>query len=158
MIAFLDGIVAAKGMNEVLMNVGGIGFQVSCSTNTLALLPPKGEKFLLWVWMSVRDDGVDLFGFSSQEEKRMFLRLTGISGIGPKTALQIIGCMPLKDLTLAIMTGDTAALSRAPGIGKGFQGRRVAICEVLQRRTTASGNSTTHTGQNGRTLPQKAGT
>ena len=71
MIAFLDGKIAAKGQNEVLMDVGGIGFQVSCSTNTLALLPPKGEKFLLWVWMSVRDDGVDLFGFSSQEEKRM---------------------------------------------------------------------------------------
>ena len=54
----------------------------------------------------------------SLEEKRMFLRLTAVSGIGPKTALQILGCMPLKDLTLAIMTGDTAALARAPGIGK----------------------------------------
>lgn len=118
MIAFLNGTIAAKGQSEVLMDVGGIGFQASCSTNTLSTLPQKGEACLLWIYMSVRDDGVDLYGFSSQEEKRMFLRLTGISGIGPKTALQILGCMPLKDLTLAIMTGDTAMLARAPGIGK----------------------------------------
>ncbi len=135
MIAFLDGKIAAKGQNEVLMDVGGIGFQVSCSTNTLSLLPPRGEPCLLWVWMSVRDDGVDLFGFSSQEEKRMFLRLTGISGIGPKTALQILGCMPLKDLTLAIMTGDTAALSRAPGIGK-KTAQRIAL-ELKEKVTEA---------------------
>ena len=135
MIAFLDGKIAAKGQNEVLMDVNGIGFQVSCSTNTLALLPPRGEPYLLWVWMSVRDDGVDLFGFSSQEEKRMFLRLTGISGIGPKTALQILGCMPLKDLTLAIMTGDTAALSRAPGIGK-KTAQRIAL-ELKEKVTEA---------------------
>ena len=135
MIAFLDGKIAAKGQNEVLMDVGGIGFQVSCSTNTLALLPPRGEPYLLWVFMSVRDDGVDLFGFSSQEEKRMFLRLTGISGIGPKTALQILGCMPLKDLTLAIMTGETAALSRAPGIGK-KTAQRIAL-ELKEKVTEA---------------------
>ena len=135
MIAFLDGKIAAKGQNEVLMDVNGIGFQVSCSTNTLALLPPRGEPYLLWVFMSVRDDGVDLFGFSSQEEKRMFLRLTGISGIGPKTALQILGCMPLKDLTLAIMTGDTAALSRAPGIGK-KTAQRIAL-ELKEKVTEA---------------------
>ena len=120
MIAFLDGKIAAKG---------------HCNTNTLALLPPRGEPYLLWVWMSVRDDGVDLFGFSSQEEKRMFLRLTGISGIGPKTALQILGCMPLKDLTLAIMTGDTAALSRAPGIGK-KTAQRIAL-ELKEKVTEA---------------------
>ena len=65
----------------------------------------------------------------------MFLRLTGISGIGPKTALQILGCMPLKDLTLAIMTGDTAALSRAPGIGK-KTAQRIAL-ELKEKVTEA---------------------
>ena len=135
MIAFLNGTIAAKGQSEVLMDVGGIGFQASCSTNTLATLPQKGEACLLWIYMSVRDDGVDLYGFSSQEEKRMFLRLTGISGIGPKTALQILGCMPLKDLTLAIMTGDTAMLARAPGIGK-KTAQRIAL-ELKEKVTEA---------------------
>ena len=135
MIAFLNGTIAAKGQSEVLMDVGGIGFQASCSTNTLSTLPQKGEACLLWIYMSVRDDGVDLYGFSSQEEKRMFLRLTGISGIGPKTALQILGCMPLKDLTLAIMTGDTAMLARAPGIGK-KTAQRIAL-ELKEKVTEA---------------------
>ena len=135
MIAFLNGTIAAKGQSEVLMDVGGIGFQASCSTNTLSTLPQKGEACLLWTYMSVRDDGVDLYGFSSQEEKRMFLRLTGISGIGPKTALQILGCMPLKDLTLAIMTGDTAMLARAPGIGK-KTAQRIAL-ELKEKVTEA---------------------
>ena len=135
MIAFLNGTIAAKGQSEVLMDVGGIGFQASCSTNTLSTLPQKGEACLLWIYMSVRDDGVDLYGFSSQEEKRMFLRLTGISGIGPKTALQILGCMPLKDLTLAIMTGDTVMLARAPGIGK-KTAQRIAL-ELKEKVTEA---------------------
>lgn len=135
MIAFLNGTIAAKGQSEVLMDVGGIGFQASCSTNTLSTLPQKGEACLLWIYMSVRNDGVDLYGFSSQEEKRMFLRLTGISGIGPKTALQILGCMPLKDLTLAIMTGDTAMLARAPGIGK-KTAQRIAL-ELKEKVTEA---------------------
>ena len=135
MIAFLNGTIAAKGQSEVLMDVGGIGFQASCSTNTLSTLPQKGEACLLWIYMSVRDAGVDLYGFSSQEEKRMFLRLTGISGIGPKTALQILGCMPLKDLTLAIMTGDTAMLARAPGIGK-KTAQRIAL-ELKEKVTEA---------------------
>ena len=135
MIAFLNGTIAAKGQSEVLMDVGGIGFQASCSTNTLSTLPQKGEACLLWIYMSVRDDGGDLYGFSSHEEKRMFLRLTGISGIGPKTALQILGCMPLKDLTLAIMTGDTAMLARAPGIGK-KTAQRIAL-ELKEKVTEA---------------------
>ena len=61
---------------------------------------------------------MELFGFASREEKRMFQSLTGISGVGPKLALAILGSMPLKDLSLAILLGDVTALSRAPGVGK----------------------------------------
>ena len=135
MIAFLNGKIAAKGQNEAVIDVDGIGFQVACSMNTLSTLPQKGEPCLLWTWLNVRQDGVDLFGFSSQEEKRMFLRLTGVSGIGPKTALQMLGSMPLKDLTLAIMTGDAAVLARAPGIGK-KTAQRIAL-ELKEKVTEA---------------------
>ena len=69
-------------------------------------------------WLSVREDAMELFGFASSEEKAMFLKLTSVSGIGPKSALAVLGSMPLRDLTLAIVMGDTAALSRAPGVGK----------------------------------------
>ena len=61
---------------------------------------------------------MELFGFATPEEKSMFLRLLSVSGVGPKLALSILGAMPLRDLTLAIVTGDAAALSRAPGVGK----------------------------------------
>ena len=118
MFAYLDGTVAAKGQNEVILDVQGVGFQLSCSMNTLTDVPPTGEKFRLFTVLNVKEDLMELFGFATLEEKHMFERLTSVSGIGPKTAIQILSSMPLRDLTLAIMTGDTTALSRAQGIGK----------------------------------------
>ena len=86
--------------------------------NTLQETPPIGENMKVFTLLSVREDAMELFGFASQEEKKMFSRLLSVSGIGPKVALSILGAMPLRDLTLAIVTGDTTSLSRAPGVGK----------------------------------------
>jgi len=118
MFAYLDGIVAEKGLNELVLDVHGVGYSMTCSATTLAAAPANGEKMKVYTYLSVKEDGVDLFGFATREEKRMFQRLTGVSGIGPKSAVSILGSMPLRDLTLAIVTGDTTALSRAPGVGK----------------------------------------
>lgn len=118
MFAYLEGTVAEKKLNELVLDINGIGWQLSCSMNTLQNVPPIGEKAKVYTWLSVREDAMELFGFYSREEKQMFSRLTAISGIGPKTALGILGSMSLRDLQLAIMTGDITALSRAPGIGK----------------------------------------
>ena len=71
-----------------------------------------------FTFLSVREDAMELFGFATREEKEMFLQLTSVSGIGPKTALGVLGSMSLRDLNLAILLGDVNALSRAPGIGK----------------------------------------
>ena len=79
---------------------------------------PVGEMMRVYTYLNVTQDGVTLFGFGTKEERNMFLRLTTVSGIGPKTAIGILGSMSMRDLTLAIVMGDTAALSRAPGIGK----------------------------------------
>jgi len=118
MIAYLDGKIALKTQNSVVLDVGGIGFELNCSMNTLTQLPPQGEKARVWTILNVREDAMELFGFLTPEEKQMFTRLTSVSGIGAKTALQVLSSMPLNDLTLAIMTGDTGALARAQGIGK----------------------------------------
>ena len=118
MYAYLEGKVAQKGQNELVIDVCGVGYLLLCSMTTLANTPPVGETMRAYTWLSVKEDALELFGFSSLEEKKMFLRLNSISGIGPRTALGILGSMPLRDLTLAIVTGDTVALSRAPGIGK----------------------------------------
>jgi len=102
----------------VVMTSGGIGLRVMCSMNTLSALPAAGAECTLYTHMSVREDAMELYGFWKHEERDMFRRLISVSGIGPKSALGVLGSMPLSDLRLAILTGDAAALSRAPGIGK----------------------------------------
>ncbi len=118
MYAYIKGIVAEKGQNEIVIDAGGVGYLLSCSMTTLQEVPPVGESIKMHTYFSVREDAMELFGFATKEEKSMFTRLLSVSGIGTKVALSILGSMPLRDLTLAIVTGDIAALSRAPGVGK----------------------------------------
>lgn len=118
MYAFIEGKVCEKNAGELILLAGGVGYQINCSMNTLAAAPALGETMRCYTYLSVREDAMELFGFSSREEKRMFLSLTGVSGVGPKMALALLGSMPLKELNLAILLGDVTALSRAPGIGK----------------------------------------
>lgn len=118
MYAFIEGKVCEKNAGELILLAGGVGYQINCSMNTLAAAPALGETMHCYTYLSVREDAMELFGFASREEKRMFLSLTGVSGVGPKMALALLGSMPLKELNLAILLGDVTALSRAPGIGK----------------------------------------
>ena len=118
MYAFIEGQVCEKNNNTLVLLAGGVGYQLSCSMNTLQAAPMTGETMRCHTWLSVREDAMELFGFATVEEKQLFLSLTSVSGVGPKTALGILGSMPLRDLNLAILLGDVTALSRAPGIGK----------------------------------------
>ena len=118
MYAFIEGKIEEKRQGELVINAGGVGYQLICSSTTLSDAPGAGERFRAYTYLSVREDAMELFGFASREEKRMFLSLTGVSGVGPKMALALLGSMPLKELNLAILLGDVTALSRAPGIGK----------------------------------------
>ena len=119
MIAMVRGVLMEKSEGEaVVMTAGGLGLRMMCSMNTLAALPAAGQECTLYTFMNVREDAMELFGFCLKEERDMFKRLTSVSGIGPRSALTVLGSMPLSDLRLAILTGDSAALSRAPGIGK----------------------------------------
>ena len=119
MIAAIKGVLMEKAEGEaVVMTAGGLALNMQCSMNTLSALPAAGQECTLYTHMSVREESVDLFGFSHKDERDMFRRLISVSGIGPKSALGVLGSMPLSDLRLAILTGDTAALARAPGVGK----------------------------------------
>ncbi len=118
MYAFIEGKVCEKANGILVLLAAGVGWQISCSNNTLQAAPAVGETMRCYTVLSVREDAMELFGFATREEKEMFLRLTAISGVGPKMALGLLGAMPLKDLQLAILLGDVSALSRAPGIGK----------------------------------------
>jgi Holliday junction DNA helicase, RuvA subunit len=118
MYAFIEGEVVEKLNGCLVLLASGVGWQLSCSNNTLQAAPPAGKTMRCYTFLSVREDAMELFGFATREEKEMFLQLTSVSGIGPKTALGVLGSMPLRDLNLAILLGDVNALSRAPGIGK----------------------------------------
>ena len=118
MFAHIEGTVAEKNADSIVLDVHGVGFLLTVSGATLAAAPAAGERMKLYTVLNVREDAMELFGFASREEKRMFLSLTGVSGVGPKMALALLGSMPLKELNLAILLGDVTALSRAPGIGK----------------------------------------
>lgn len=118
MYAFIEGRVCEKTTNSLVLEAGGVGYLLNCSMTTLQEAPPMGEKMRCYTYLSVREDAMELFGFATKEEKQLFLSLTGITGVGAKTALGLLGSMPLRDLNLAILLGDVTALSRAPGIGK----------------------------------------
>ena len=144
MYAFIEGEVCEKLNGSIVLLASGVGWQLNCSNNTLQAAPSLGEKMRCWTYLSVREDAMELFGFATREEKEMFLQLTSVSGIGPKTALGVLGAMPLRDLNLAILLGDVNALSRAPGIGK-KTAQRIAL-ELKDKVTqadvsVAAGNS-----------------
>lgn len=118
MYAFIEGIVDSKGQGELVVNAGGVGYVLACSSSTIAQAPAAGEKFRAYTVLSVREDAMELFGFATRAEKDMFRKLTNVTGIGARTALGILSAMSLRDLSVALVTGDATALSRAPGIGK----------------------------------------
>ncbi len=118
MFAFIEGKVCDKSGGMLVLETGGIGFQLSCSMNTLQAAPAIGESMRCHTYFSVREDAMELFGFATRAEKELFLRLISVSGVGAKMALALLGAMPLKDLELAILMEDITALTRAPGIGR----------------------------------------
>ena len=118
MIDFIEGTVESKAPGELVLSAGGVGFLLMCSNATLAESPAKGEKWRCHTVLNVREDAMELFGFATRQERAMFKRLCQVTGVGAKTALGVLSALPLRDLSVAIVTGDVAALSRAPGIGK----------------------------------------
>lgn len=118
MITFIEGKVAEKNPGELVMSAGGVGFSLQCSNATLAAAPGKDETWRCYTVMNVREDAIELFGFATRQERTMFTRLCTVTGVGAKTALGVLSALSMRDLSVAIVTGDVAALSRAPGIGK----------------------------------------
>ena len=118
MIAQLTGIVAEKNSDSVVIDVGGVGYELICSRATIGAAPRVGERMKCFTILSVREDAMELFGFATREEKTMFDKLRGVNGVGPKTALGILSALTVRDISLALLTGDANALTKAPGIGK----------------------------------------
>ena len=117
MFYYLNGVVAEMEANLAVIDCGGVGYACATTNYTLSQLK-KGERAKLYTYMNVREDAVDLFGFSSQSELHSFKLLLGVSGVGPKAALSILSANTPANLAMAVVMGDEKALTAAPGIGK----------------------------------------
>lgn len=134
MISLLEGTIEFKGEKFVVVNVNGVGYKVYLSLDTLLKIPEKSGKVKLWTYQYVREDTLALYGFLNFAELVFFEMLIGISGIGPKGALGILGVAPLDTLKKAIAAGDTSYLTRVSGIG-----RKTAEKVVLELKEKMAG-------------------
>ena len=125
MFAHISGIVAEKNVDSIVIDAGGIGFLLNVSAATLSSAPAVGEKFKLYTVFNVREDAMELCGFATREEKRMYERLRTVGGVGSKLALQALSTLSVRDLSLALVTGDAGVLCRVSGIGKKLAQRLV---------------------------------
>lgn len=117
MIAYVKGIIDDIAEDNVVVDIGGIGYNVRISADTAARLPGIGEKVKLHTYTNVREDAVQLFGFLSRNDLDIFKKCITVSGIGPKGALAILSVLDADTLRFAILSGDAKAISKAPGIG-----------------------------------------
>ena len=135
MISFLEGHVVEKGANRIVLEVGGVGYDVSVPTSVLSRLPAIGKTSRVHTRMVVRDDAMVLYGFSATDERDLFDLLTGVTGVGPKVALSFLSAMTPDALRRSVIAGDAAALTVVPGVGK-----KVAQRVVLDLRDRLGGD------------------
>jgi Holliday junction DNA helicase RuvA len=114
----LSGILAAKNPPQVLVDAGGVGYEVDVPMSTFYNLPATGDKVVLLTHLVVREDAHILFGFGTEDERSAFRKLIRISGVGARTALSVLSGLSVNDLAHAVATQDGARLTKVPGIGK----------------------------------------
>jgi Holliday junction DNA helicase RuvA len=142
MIAQLRGTILEKHPNQVILDAGGVGYDVQIPISTFTALPEQGATASLRIHTHVREDALLLFGFSTPEEKTVFERLISVSGIGPKLAITVLSGLPTPELISAIRSSDLARLVRIPGIGKKTAERIVLELKDKLTAMDASGKQT----------------
>lgn len=117
MIGYIKGKVLSYSNGTALIENNGIGYEVTCSASVYGKITSAGQGEV-YTYMAVKEDGVFLYGFSSLEEKEMFLKLISVSGVGPKMGITVLSSMNIKDLAIKIATSDVKGLSSVKGLGK----------------------------------------
>lgn len=125
MIAFVEGTLAERAGDRVVVADGGIGYEVMVSATTLAALPTVGRTVRLLTHLLVRDDAMLLYGFATSSERDLFLMLISVNGVGPKVALGILSVLSADALRRAILDGDADTITIVPGVGKKVAARVV---------------------------------
>lgn len=140
MIASLKGIVQSKKPEGVIVDVSGIGYHVSVPLCSLGDIPEPGCSVFLHTYTHVREDMLQLFGFLTEEEQKVFKILMGISGIGPKLGLAILSGMPVQKFVESVQNEDVTMLSTIPGLGKKTASR--VVLELKGKLPSLSDNGT----------------
>lgn len=136
MIASLAGVLQLKKTDRVVLDVHGVGYELFMPGRVIDGLPAVGQAVFLSVHTSVREDAITLYGFVREEEKQLFLILTGVTGIGPKLALAMLSAMDVDGLCAVLAARDITRLSTIPGIGKKIAQR---LCVELQDKVSGIG-------------------
>jgi Holliday junction DNA helicase RuvA len=118
MIALLSGEVAVRRGDHVVVLSGGVGYRANVSAETLRHVGAVGKRVTLHTHLVLRDDGIHLYGFATEDERDLFLMLIGVQSVGPKIALAVLSGGPPRELLGAVAAGDLARLQAVPGIGK----------------------------------------
>lgn len=134
MIAYIRGILAEKSFDRVVLEATGVGYELYIPVSTFDRLPHEGEEVKLLAWHCVREDDEMLFGFATAAEREMFLKLTQVSGVGPKIALAILSGSSVGELSLAIASGNAKRISAIKGVGKKTAEK---ICVELKDKVNA---------------------
>jgi Holliday junction DNA helicase RuvA len=118
MITFLEGVLEEKQPGRTVMNVGGVGYEVHVPLSSFDRLPPEGARARILIYHHITEVSQALFGFASEEERRIFVLLLGVSGIGPKIAVSALSGLSARELKAALVSGDLKRLASINGIGK----------------------------------------
>jgi Holliday junction DNA helicase RuvA len=135
-IASVNGTVVVRRPDHVVIECGGVGYRLAVSAETLKSVPAVGKQKLLHSHLVMRDDGMYLYGFHSEEERELFLLLIGVQGVGPKVAMAVLSGGTTRELLRAIGAGDSARFQAVPGIGK-----RTADRIIVELREKVAGES-----------------
>lgn len=114
---YIKGKLAVKGENFIVVDVSGVGYKIYTSLNDIEKSGPIGTEIVMYTYLNVREDAMELYGFITEEEKNMFLMLISVSGVGPKAGLAVLSVATPAKLAVAIMTGDIKTITRAQGVG-----------------------------------------
>lgn len=144
MIGKLKGVVDTIGEDELILDVGGVGYEVLCSTRLLGDAPGPGEALTLWIDTHVREDAIRLYGFANELERDWFRLLQTVQGVGARVALAILSTLSPGDLASAIALQDKAMVARAPGVGPKVAQRIVA--ELRDKAPAYSGAAAAEIG------------
>lgn len=154
MIGSLQGCIVSKTPPQLTIDVGGVGYEVEAPMSTFFHLPAVGEHVRLLTHLIVREDAHVLYGFGSEEERRLFRSLLKVSGVGPKIALALLSGLTVEAFARCVRSEDAAALTRVPGIGRKTAER--LIVEMRDRLAPAEGNGAEGDGAEGASRPPAA--